>query len=80
MLILGNGCQICDLFVVEKQIAVVLVRLQERGANGMAFVVSCKNQNSSYRDKFDQGKRTFELAGNSSYPSKNPREMGLYLS
>lgn len=35
---------------------------------------------SSYRGKFDQGKLTFELAGNSSHPSKNPREMGLYLS
>ena len=46
MLILENGCQICDLFVVQKQIAVELVRLQERGANGMAFVVNCKNQNS----------------------------------
>ena len=46
MLILGNGCQRCDLFVVQKQIAVVLVRLQERGANGMAFVLNCKNQNS----------------------------------
>ena len=60
---LGNDCQIRDLFVRctnQNQIAVVLVLVLKsdyttRGANGVfqwASVVSCKNQNSSYRGKF----------------------------
>ena len=52
-------------------------------ANGMVFVVSCKNLNSSYWGKFDQEKQNLVwVTGNSSYPSKkdwkvgsNPREM-----
>ena len=70
MLTARNGCQIRDLLVVFIKVktnccSVSQIKGQEEliYANGIAFVVSCKTQNSSYRGKFDQGKRTFELAG-----------------
>ena len=77
MLTARNGCQIRDLLVVLIKVktnccSVSQIKGQEELilTNGIAFIVSCKTQNSSYRGKFDQGKRTFELAGNSSYPRK----------
>ena len=54
MIIQGNDCQMCTLFT---KIAVVLVLgilliCMARKADAMTFMVSCKNQNSSYQGKF----------------------------
>ena len=64
----GNDCQISDLFIAlfkKKKLCVVLVSgilliVRQGKANGMAFLVSSKNQNSSYRGNF--GSRETKLS------------------
>ena len=54
MLIQGNDCQIRELFdaLIKSASFRDLTDCTKGKANGMAFVVSSKNQNSSYRGKF----------------------------
>ena len=68
-IIQGNNCQISDLFIalIKKKLCVVLVLgilliVQQGKANGMAFLVSSKNQNPSYQGNFGSRKTKLSLS------------------
>ena len=69
VIIQGNDCQISDLFIalIKNKLCVVLVLgilliARQGKATGMVFLLSSKNQNSSYWGKFWSRETKFSLS------------------